>query len=74
MKLTDFDNTGSFTKLHEISLSDWVICGDHYPTVSIYQKNDTQQWFQVSLEHRKFRQTSQTENHMLFYHMANGKI
>ncbi len=56
MKLADF--TGAdFVHHGEIQLSEWVINGEHFPTVKTYHNKTTNECFQVSEKHKKFRQT-----------------
>lgn len=61
MKLSDFEGE-DFESHGKIKLSEWVINGEHYPEVEIYHKNDTNEGFQVSAKHKKFRKTKPTED------------
>lgn len=61
MKISDFTVT-DFTYFEEIKLSEWVINGEHYPTVKIYQKHETNEFFQVSEKHKKYRKTPPTKD------------
>lgn len=54
--MSDFANS-DFNMLGEIHLSEWVINGDHYPNVKIYHNNVTNECYQVSERHKKFRKT-----------------
>lgn len=56
MKLSDFTG-GDFVHHGEIQLSEWVINGEHFPTVKTYHNQKTNECFQVSEKHKKFRQT-----------------
>ena len=56
MKLQDFDGA-DFIQHGEIQLSEWVINGEHFPTVKTYHNNKTNECFQVAEKHKKFRRT-----------------
>lgn len=57
MKLSDFKNS-DFKQMSEITLTEWVINGDHCPMVKIFLNERTNEVFQLSEKHSKYRQTS----------------
>lgn len=61
MKLEDFKKP-EFVQHGEIQLSEWVINGEHYPSVKTYHNKVTNECFQVSEKHKKFRQTPASED------------
>lgn len=61
MKFEDFKNSDFFPH-GEIQLSEWVINGEHFPKVQTYHNIKTNECYQVSEKHKKFRKTPASKN------------
>jgi len=61
MKLEDFKKP-KMVQHGEIQLSEWVINGEHYPTVKTYHNKQTNECFQLSEKHNKFHKTPTTKD------------
>lgn len=56
MRLPDFQNL-PFECFNEKELSEWVLCGEHYPKVKTYKNTETNEWFQVYERGNLYRKT-----------------
>lgn len=59
MKIEDIKK---FKKMGAFQLTEWVLNGEHHPTVGIYINEATGECYQMADKHKIFRKTAATTN------------